>query len=1007
MARVVILCAIVCVLPAHAESVRFNREVLPILSDHCFQCHGPDEKARKANLRLDVRDAALAGEAFVPGNPDASALVRRIHATAPDDIMPPAEINKPLSDEDRAVLTAWIAQGAEYEPHWAYVTPERPAVPEVSDSSWVRNPIDAFVLARLDKEGIAPSPAADAVTLLRRAHFHLLGLPPETADMADYDQMVDTLLASPHYGERMAVDWLDQVRYADTNGYHSDEFRSVWPYRDYVIQAFNENMPFDEFTREQLAGDLLPNPTRDQLVASGFNRLNQITAEGGAQAKEYLAMYMADRIRATASVWMGATMGCAQCHDHKFDPYSTKEFYSLGAFFADIEEPGVYPGGSRFEPVLELPSVDQEARMATLRAEIDAANATLSADTPELAAEQADWEDRQRATLADTANLWKPVAPTAVRDTGGSAFVVEDDASVRVDGPYPDRNVYTLTLSPGDAEVTGIRLEALQNPNLENRLSPGNGNFILTDIKATWISGDKARPQNIVRARADFEQEGFPVAHAFDDDPNTGWAVSGHQDGAERMAIFVFPRAVHLAPDDTLEIRLAFEGGSVKHTMGRFRVSVPSRAEVDLDAVVSLPENVRAALRVFPELRTPEEANLVAAHYRSLAPSLDDARQKVATLAAELDALQKDLPYTLVTKATTPRDVRVLARGNWMDESGEIVAPATPSFLPPMHPAAERATRLDLANWIVADDNPLTARVLMNRTWEMFFGAGLSRVLDDLGLQGKPPTHPDLLDWLAVEFRESGWDFKHMVRLIVTSNTYRQSSAPRADLKDIDPYNRLLARQKRMRLNAETIRDNALAVSGLLAENVIGGPSVFPYQPEGYWANCNTFRGPLIYDTSEGVNQYRRGLYTVWKRSFLHPSLLAFDAPNREECTAESVVSNTPLQSLVLLNDPTYVEAARALAERMLREAPADDNARVAWAFETVLSRAPSAREAQLVIDLLHEHRAEFAADTVAANKLIAVGQLPVPDTWPPEELAAWTSVARVLLNLNETITRT
>jgi hypothetical protein len=482
--------------------------------------------------------------------------------------------------------------------------------------------------------------------------------------------------------------------------------------------------------------------------------------------------------------------------------------------------------------------------------------------------------------------------------------------------------------------------------------------------------------------------------------------VAGHEDPKERTATFVFSRPIKLDPEDTLEIRMAFEADYSKHTMARFRVSLPNNPDVDLKSLHAVPAAVKDVLRVYPDLRTEEEARRVAAYYRSIAPSLQPAREQVATITEEIENIKKNTPYTMITKAREPRTVRVLPRGDWMNDSGEVVEPHVPEFLPAIEKESGRATRLDLAEWLVSPENPLTARVIMNRTWAQFFGAGLSEVLDDLGLQGAPPTHPDLLDWLAVEFMESGWDYQHMVRLIVTSSTYRQSSAPRPDLKDRDPYNTLLARQQRMRLEAEVIRDNALAVSGLLAED-IGGPSVFPYQPDGYWANCNTFRGPLIYETSDGEDQYRRGLYTVWKRSFLHPSMLAFDAPNREECTAERVVSNTPLQSLVLLNDPTYVEAARALGERMLREASGDDADRIAWAFRTVVSREPRAEESDLMLNLLAKHREEFSTDTEAATALLSVGQKPVPADLAADELAAWTSVARVLLNLHETITRT
>jgi hypothetical protein len=596
----------------------------------------------------------------------------------------------------------------------------------------------------------------------------------------------------------------------------------MWPYRDYVIRAFNENKPFDEFTREQLAGDLLPDANRDTLVASGYNRLNQITAEGGAQPKEYEAIYAADRVRTTGSVWLGLTMNCAQCHDHKYDPISAADFYRFAAFFADVEERSVYGGGGPWEPVLTLPSPEQEARLARLDRNLARERSDYEAATPERAAAQAAWE---AAVLADPA------------------------------------------------------------------------------------------------------------------------------------------------------------------------------------AAGALPEAVAVALQKAPAERGAEDLALIAKHFRETAPALEKTRRRIRTLEKARAELVAEIPTTMITRALPePRTVRLLHRGNWMDESGPVMAPGVPAFLPPLQ-AGGRATRLDLANWILAEENPLTARVFVNRLWALFFGTGLSKVLDDLGGQGEPPSHPDLLDWLALEFRDSGWDVKHMVRLLVTSEAYRRSVNAPAGVVERDPYNRLLARQAPSRLPAEFVRDNALAIAGLLSPQV-GGRSVFPYQPEGYWDNCNTFRGPLIYTTDEGEQQYRRGLYTIWKRSFLHPSLLAFDAPTREECVAERPRSNTPLQALVLLNDPTHVEAARAFAERIYREGGREVSDRLDWAALRALSRRLSPRETGALAALLHRHYEDYSANPEAAAALVATGQWPVPEDIPTPELAAWTSVARALLNLHETITR-
>ncbi len=1011
-------------LAVYAEApVTFNRDIRPILSNNCFKCHGPDSATRAAGLRLDVEDAARADlggyAALVPGDPAASELFQRLIADCPDEVMPPPEEEARPTAEEIARVRRWIEGGAEYELHWAYIAPVRPVVPAPTDREWPRNPIDNFVLAHLETLGMAPAAPADPVTLVRRLHFDLIGLPPDpevvkafTADPSDaaYAGLVESLLASAHYGERMAIDWLDQVRYADSNGYHSDEPRSVWPYRDYVINAFNDNMPFDQFTREQLAGDLMPAPTREQQIASGFNRLNQITAEGGAQAGEYLAMYTADRVRAVSSVWLGSTMGCAQCHDHKFDPFSAKDFYSMGAFFADIEESGVYKGGSGWPPYLELPTPDQDARLEEFSAEQTQLQATLDTTTPELEAAQREWEAGIREKFGDTTGPeWQIIVPDEMAGDNGTTFEVREDQSLVAGGKNPEDEIYRLRLKPGAGVYAGVRIEAIPEPSMGDGLSrSGNGNFVLTGFEAVKIDAATGRNRKlpIADAVASYEQDGHPISNALDDDPESGWSVDGHIIHNEgRQAVFRFFRPERLDTGDTLELILRHESIYTRHALGRFRIAITETENPGLRTVDGIPEMVFAAVMDTEAERPGPVAGRVASYYRSIAPALDATR---AALAASEDAeqtLQQQIATTLITVAKEPREMRVLPRGNWMDASGEVVAPATPAFLPALDVQDRRATRSDLADWLVAPQNPLTARVVVNRLWRNYFGAGLTKVLDDLGAQAPPPEYPKLLDWLAVEFRESGWDVKHMVRLIVTSSLYRQDSTPTPALRERDPHNRLLARQTRFRLEAEMVRDNALAVSGLLAGDV-GGPSVYPYQPDDYYANCNTFRGPLIYETSEGADQYRRGLYTVWKRSFLHPSMLAFDAPNREECTADRVTSNTPLQALVLLNDPTYIEAARVFAATLLLETSADDAARLTRAFEKALSRPPTEEEALLLVQLLEESRAYYGADPTLADALLGMGLAPTPEELAPSELAAWTAVTRAILNLHEFITR-
>jgi hypothetical protein len=844
---------------AAAPKVDFNREIRPLLSDNCFACHGPDTKKMKAGLRLDQREAATkplksGGIAIVPGNPEASELVRRIFADDSDDLMPPAQSHKTLTAAQKELLKRWIAEGAEYRGHWAYEVPKKPAVP-VGE-----NPIDSLVRARLKESGLTPSREAERRILARRLHFDLIGLPPKPEDVAAFERdqspdacekLVDRLLASPHYGERMAIGWLDVVRFADTIGYHSDNPRNIWPYRDYVIRAFNENKPFDQFTCEQLAGDLLPGSGLEQKVASGFNRLLLTTEEGGAQPKDYESRQLTDRVRAVGSVWLGQTIGCAQCHDHKFDPITTHDFYSLGAFFADVKEAAI----GRREDGMFVPTAEQARELKRHEQEVARVQKKLDAPHPELADAFAEWEQTQLAALARSEQ---------VKATPNEKTPLEDEA------------------------------------NVDDR------------VKAAELAKDTKPPAK------------------------------------------------------------------------------------ELARLLKIPAAERDA---------KQQAGLFA-HFKEQAPELADLRKRLAAAKKARADFEATVPRTLITERSgEPRTVRILPRGDWMTETGEVVGPAFPAFLAKVgnDSAGRRLNRLDLANWLLARDNPLTARVVMNRLWKQFFGLGLSKVLDDLGAQGEPPPNQELLDWLACEFRDSGWDMKHMVRLIVASATYRQTSVATRKQLEHDPENRLLARQGRWRLDAELVRDNALALAGLL-EATIGGPSAKPYQPDGYWENLNF--PPRTYDASTGPSQYRRGLYTWWQRSFLHPSMVAFDAPSREECAAERACSNIPQQALVLLNDPTYVEAGRAFAVRILREGTGDDTSRISWAWQQALSRIPQPKEIVTLRTLLDKHRGQYQKDKAAAAFFLKVGNTPPPADLDLAELATWTNVARAILNLHETITR-
>jgi hypothetical protein len=831
--------------------VDFARDIRPLLSDNCFACHGPDAKQRKADLRLDTREGALVyidgTSAVVPGKPSESELVRRVTTDDEDDLMPPPDSGKKLDATQKALLQRWIAEGAEYELHWSYKPVTRPMPPRVKNGSFILNDIDRFVLATLRTKGHEPAREADRRTLIRRLSFDLTGLPPTweqvRAFVADsspraFGKLVDRLLASPHYGERMAIYWLDLVRYADTMGYHSDNEQTKPLYREYVIDAFNDNLPFDQFTREQLAGDQLPGSTRRQLIASGYNRLNMTTREGGSQPKEYIAIYLGDRVRNVSGVWMATTLGCTECHDHKFDPFTSRDFYSLGAFFSDLEETPVGP--QKYTP---LPTTAQQAKVDKLKKQIPVLEAVLNTQTPALDDALARWESAQAERIASE--------PSAEADANGTEPAVSD---------------------------------------------------------------------------------GKPTADSA-------------------------------AP----------------------------------------PKKIGEILAVPLAKRSDEQKKTLAAHYRTFAPELAGARKELVDLKERIKRLEKAFPTSLVSvRLGKPRTVRILPRGNWQDESGPEVQPTVPARLK-LADTESRAKRSDLADWVVSKDNPLTARVMVNRLWALCFGRGLAMPLDDFGAQGTPPTHPELLDWLAADLMDHGWDIKRTMKLLVTSGAYRQSSIADAKTLAADPLNKWLARQGRWRLDAEMVRDNALAVSGLLAKP-IGGASVKPYQPVGYWKHLNFPKRKWAPDS--GVSQYRRGLYTFWCRTFLHPSMLAFDAPTREGCVAERTRSNTPQQALVLLNDPTYVEASRVFAERILQHGGDTDGERLAWAFERALSREPSAGERDILLRLAGERASHFAANAGAAKAAAAAGEWPAATALKPERVAAWAAVSRAILNLYETTSR-
>jgi hypothetical protein len=948
--------------PALPEVVSFNRHIRPIMSDTCFHCHGFDAKTRKARLRLDVREEALkpaksGGIPIVPGQPDASEIILRITDSA--DPMPPEEAHKTLTAHQKALFRRWVEQGAAYESHWAYTPLERPAVPTVAGAT---NPIDAFIRAKLAESGIAPSPEAPRERLLRRLALDLTGLPPtpdETAafrrDAAPgaYERQVERLLASPHHGERMAVWWLDVARFADTVGFHGDQNQRVFPYRDWVINAFHANQRFDRFTIEQLAGDLLPNPTPAQRVATGYNRLNMMTREGGAQPAEYLAKYGAERVRSVAAAWFGSTFGCAECHDHKFDPIKSKDFYELQAFFADVKQWGVYAdyGYTRnpdlagfnndypFPPEIEVASPYRQARHRRAAAALAAHRAELRGAAP--AAEVAAWAVGAAAWLGQHPEGWARPTPTAAilranKPLANATVTLGTDGYAVPAKPLARNDTLQLTLQPGAGRVAAVRVEVTTGTGgaFAAQYAKNRGTFRLA-LSRRDAAG---KVQRLAVAHA----EATAADRRYKDGEEvlgiaSGWKLPALEEGRTIAGVWLLETPIDLAAEDRL---VAVFSGDV---MLPVRVAVsPFGAGEPLDTAAP---TLLTALRTAPAGRTAEQRALLAEAWTFSASPERAAAARHHELAAALRETRGGKAWSLVTEATTPLPIRILPRGNWQDESGPIVLPATPSFLPGRRESTpeQRLTRLDLAHWIVSRDNPITARAVVNRVWALFFGTGLSAVVDDLGSQGELPSHPELLDWLAAEFRDGGWDLRHLIRLIVTSATYRQNSAARPELREPDPANRLLAAQNPRRLEAEFVRDNALFIAGALRLAEIGGPSVKPYQPAGYYAQLQFPNRD--YAASRDDDQWRRGVYMHWQRTFLHPMLANFDAPARDECAAQRVVSNTPQQALTLLNDPAFVEAARLLAARLLGAPAGDDGARLQRAFQLAVAREPQPAE--------------------------------------------------------------
>lgn len=1001
--------------PRARSAVRFDRDVRPILSDTCFHCHGPDAEGRPTDMRLDTPEGLRADlgdgtHPVVPGRPNESEIWSRIASDDPDLQMPPPDSGRSLSKAQIDVLRRWIEQGAKWEPHWSFAAPKRVAPPAVPSDDWSRNAIDRFVLAKLEAAGLSPSEEATKETLIRRVTLDLTGLPPtlEEVDafLADespdaYDRLVDRLLASPRYGEWMALPWLDAARYADTNGFQQDRTRTMWPWRDWVVRMLNENQPFHEFTVQQLAGDQLPNASTEQRLASGFHRNHMLNGEGGRIAEESRVEYVVDRVETTSTVWLGLTLGCARCHDHKYDPFTQREFYELYAFFNNVDESGRVDAGGDAHPVMPYPLPGQQQR-------IDATEVRLAELTRELkerptveAEEFATWETRLREEIESSDKSgWRVVVPEEFTSANGQTMTLLDDQSVFVTGENPAKDVYTVHTSLSPGTVTGFRLEALPHESFTNGgLARSNsGNFVLTDVDVTIVdAAGKSHPVEIASAVATHEQGNLKITNAFDADPTSGWAVLDGEIAKPRAGVFVFADPVEVPEGASLQLVLKQESVHASHNIGRFRLSVTSVAKPSLDGEPGYPDAFLAAIRVPAEERTAAQQRALLDHYHSNSTRTKKLRAEIDAARKSLDTLRKAIPKVMVMRERLiPRTTHVLVRGAY-DKYGDQVAKGLPAALP----ESDANTRLGLAEWIVDPDHPLTARVTVNRQWQHFFGFGLVRTPEDFGSQGERPTHPDLLDWLATEFIRSDWDVKQMHRLIVTSSTYRQSSEVTPALLDADPENRLLSRSPRHRLSSFGLRDQALALAGLLVERR-GGEPVKPYQPDRIWADFSFNKIKYVQD--HGDKLYRRTLYTFWRRS-VGPTML-FDTSARQVCTVNVRRTNTPLHALTTLNDITFVEASRKFAERILREGGESDSDRVTWAFRLATSRRPNDAEQTVLLRALERGREHYRANGAEVDAVLGIGESPVDESLDRTEIAAWTGVANVILNLDEVLVR-
>lgn len=1033
-----LLCVCVLSMSASAQTAKptidYNRLIRPILSDKCYRCHGPDAGERKGGFRLDDRESAVAkadsGETpIVPGKPEQSELLKRIHSTDADVQMPPPALNKKLTDAEKQLLKDWIAAGADYQLHWAFVPPRKPAQPIVQDETWSRNPIDQFVLAKREALKLPGSPEAPKEMLIRRLSLDLTGLPPTipeidafTANRSPdaFEQQVDRLLASPYYGERVAVDWLDASRFADTHGFHIDSGRDMTRWREYVIESFNQNVPYNQFTLEQLAGDLLPttgDETRDlrQKIASGFNRNHMINFEGGAIPQEYLTAYIIDRVNTTSTVYLGLTIGCSQCHDHKYDPITQKDFYQLYAFFNAVPESGLDGSKGNAAPFVRTPTRLQQTEIERITARMQTIQQQLAGDLPAADAEQLRWEQTAAATSAEV--KWQVADKVEAKSRGGAKLTEQADKSLLASGPNAATEVYEFNWYATSPRVTAIRVETLADPSFTAK-GPGrsqNGNFVLTKVVIEAAGSDgNFTVKKIRRGQADFEQENFPLAAAIDSRPASGWAIHP-ETGKDHWAIFELAEPVQSSEAARLKVSLHFESQFGQHQAGRIRI-----ATTDADQPIggnAPPANIAKLLAKSRDSRSAAEQQELSTYFRqNVSTVLRDLRDELTSLKGQQAAVESAIPTTMVMQEAKPRDTFVLMRGQYdKPDKNQQVAANVPSFLSPL-PNDSPQNRLGLAKWLIDPQHPLMSRVTVNRYWQLIFGTGLVKTADDFGSQGEQPSHPELLDYLATDFvgatsdGQTSWDVKRLIREMVTSATYRQTSVASDVSRARDPENRFLTRGPRFRLQAEFIRDQALFAAGLL-DRRIGGKSVSPYQPPGLWEELmsrsdNDKWTAQKYSQSHGVDLYRRTMYTFWKRTCPPASLATFDAPDREVCTVKRSRTNTPLQALVTLNDPTYVEASRKFAERIMKRGGSAVDERLTYLFRSITSRAPTPAEFVVLKNLYARQVVHFQKNPEAAAQLLKVGEAAADASLDPVELAAWTMTASAVLNTDEALTK-